>query len=248
MENREILVANTRTQQRSKITTAATTLGELKAAFREAGINYTGMDFTEGISKTHLLGDDTQLPQSVMYKGQPTSNLVIILTNTKKNISSGAGSRAEAYAAVKASNLQDEVKKHFGRNFTQVPTDALWSFLESHSAKPAAEEPKTEEPKEEPVKEEAATETNKEQPNPHAVGEALFYLIGTLVSTGAITLQTVELLNDALGKLGDSMKQGYTVETHVATEPEKKEEKDGVSTEDGSITDDDITDMINDLA
>lgn len=247
------MVANTKTQQRSKITTAATTLGELKAAFREAGINYSGMDFTEGISKTHLLGDDTQLPQSVMYKGQPTNNLVIILTNTKKNISSGAGSRAEAYAAVKASNLQDEVKKYFGRNFTQVPTDALWSFLESHSARPAAEETKAEEPKEEPVKEEATTaepETSKEQPNPHAVGEALFYLIGTLASTGAITLQTVELLNDALGKLGDSMKQGYAVETHIATEPEKKEEEEqtGVHTDDGSITDDDITDMINDLA
>ena len=87
---REILIANTKTQKRSKITTSATTLGELKNDLRAAGIDFSNMTFTEGISKTQLLSDDTQLPQNVMYKGQPTNNLVILLTNTKKNIASGA--------------------------------------------------------------------------------------------------------------------------------------------------------------
>ena len=98
---REILIANTKTQKRSKITTSATTLGELKADLRAAGIDYSNMTFTEGISKTQLLNDDTQLPQNIMYKGQPTNNLVILLTNTKKNISSGAMTRKEAYQAIK---------------------------------------------------------------------------------------------------------------------------------------------------
>lgn len=108
---REILIANTKTQKRSKITTSATTLGELKADLRAAGIDYSNMTFTEGISKTQLLNDDTQLPQNIMYKGQPTNNLVILLTNTKKNISSGAMTRKEAYQAIKDNNLQDAVKE-----------------------------------------------------------------------------------------------------------------------------------------
>ena len=63
---REILIANTKTQKRSKVTTSATTLGELKADLRAAGIDYSGMTFTEGISKTQLLDNATQMPQTVM--------------------------------------------------------------------------------------------------------------------------------------------------------------------------------------
>ena len=126
---REILIANTKTQKRSKVTTSATTLGELKTDLRAAGIDYNGMTFTEGISKTQLLDDATQLPQNVMYKGQPTNNLVILLTNTKKNIASGTMSRKEVYQAIKDNNLQDAVKEEFGRNFTQVPTSDLLVFL-----------------------------------------------------------------------------------------------------------------------
>ena len=37
---REILIANTKTQKRSKITTSATTLGELKTDLRAAGIDF----------------------------------------------------------------------------------------------------------------------------------------------------------------------------------------------------------------
>lgn len=102
---REILIANTKTQKRSKITTSATTLGELKTDLRAAGIGFSGMTFTEGISKTQLLSDNTQLPQNVIYKGQPTNNLVILLTNTKKNIASGVLSRQEIKDIIKHNNL-----------------------------------------------------------------------------------------------------------------------------------------------
>lgn len=249
MENREILIANTKTQKRSKITTAATTLGELKAALAEAGVDYSGMTFTEGISKTQLLDDATQLPHDVMYKGQPTNNLVILLTNTKKNIASGASDRAAAYMAVKDNNLQDAVKKHFGRNFTQVPTEALWDFIGS---KPAVSidlpKEKVKEEVEEPVNEdseEMPEEDYEEYPYTIAdlladervlsVKDSVFHHIAMLADEKVLdALNISNLIMDLQGLL-DIMEK----EAKVKSEP--------VSTSDGSITDDDIDDMIDDI-
>lgn len=249
MENREILIANTKTQKRSKITTAATTLGELKAALAEAGVDYSGMTFTEGISKTQLLDDATQLPHDVMYKGQPTNNLVILLTNTKKNIASGASDRAAAYMAVKDNNLQDAVKKHFGRNFTQVPTEALWNFIGS---KPAVSidlpKEKAKEEVEEPVNEdseEMPEEDYEEYPYTIAdlladervlsVKDSVFHHIAMLADEKVLdALNISNLIMDLQGLL-DIMEK----EAKVKSEP--------VSTSDGSITDDDIDDMIDDI-
>ena len=136
MEERTILIANTKTQQRHELHTAATTLGELKAAMIEAGIDYSGMDFTEGISKTHLLGDDTQLPSNVMFRGAPTNNLVMLLTNTTKNIASGSGerSRKEAYEIINevGEEAKTAIVMQFGRNYTQVKTDDLWAFIDAN--------------------------------------------------------------------------------------------------------------------
>lgn len=132
METREVMVANTKTQKRYKITTDATTLGELKASLDANGIDYRDMTFTEGISKTTLNGDESQLPTNVMYKGQPTNNLVILLTNTKKNIASGiSGDRQDAYEFIRENNLQEDILERFGRNFTQVRTSDLWDFIET---------------------------------------------------------------------------------------------------------------------
>ena len=249
MENREILIANTKTQKRSKITTAATTLGELKAALAEAGVDYSGMTFTEGISKTQLIDDATQLPHDVMYKGQPTNNLVILLTNTKKNIASGASDRAAAYMTVKDNNLQDAVKKHFGRNFTQVPTEALWDFIGS---KPAVSidlpKEKVKEEVEEPVNEdseEMPEEDYEEYPYTIAdlladervlnVKDSVFHHIAMLADGKVLdALNISNLIMDLQGLL-DIMKK----EAKVKSEP--------VSTSDGNITDDDIDNMINDI-
>lgn len=133
MESREILIANTKTQKRSKVTTNATTLGELKAALDAAGIDYEGMTFTEGISKTQLLDDTTPLPKDVMYKGSPTNNLVILLTNTKKNIASGfTGSRKDAYEIIKENNFMQGIQEEFGYNYTNVSTTDLWNYIDAH--------------------------------------------------------------------------------------------------------------------
>lgn len=136
MEERTILIANTKTQQRHELHTSATTLGELKVAMMNAGIDYSGMDFTEGISKTHLLGDDTQLPSNVMFRGAPTNNLVMLLTNTTKNIASGCGerSRKEAYAIINEVGdvAKSGIQMQFGKNYTQVKTVDLWDFIDAN--------------------------------------------------------------------------------------------------------------------
>ena len=101
METRTIAIANTKTQKRYTIESAATTLGELQDQMIEQGIDFSGMTFTEGISKTQLLTRESLLPTNVMYKGQPTNNLVMLLTNPNKQIASGAMNRKELYAKIK---------------------------------------------------------------------------------------------------------------------------------------------------
>lgn len=132
MIEREILVANTKTQTRKKITTNAATLGELKAVLTQEGIDYTDMTFTEGISKTQLLDDSTPLPRDVMYKGAPTNNLVILLTNTRKKIPSGMGTRKEAYAIIKENDMMEGIKDEFGYNYTNISTEDLWNYIGEH--------------------------------------------------------------------------------------------------------------------
>ena len=231
MENREILVANTRTQRRDKVVTDATTLGELKSALTSAGIDFSGMTFTEGISKTQLLDDATQLPQNVMYKGNPTNNLVILLTNTKKNIASGAMSRQEAYAAIRANSLQEEVKRVFKRNFTQVPTEALETFLVKNNAI------EVETPDTLPMFiDDIITDTNIMYPV-----DSLYVHIAMLTAQNVLTVADLEELKDNLGFLIKVAKKEKN------NTPKEETSREVVSTSDGAITDNDIDDMLNDL-
>lgn len=256
---REILIANTKTQKRSKVTTSATTLGELKADLRAAGIDYNGMTFTEGISKTQLLDDATQLPQNVMYKGQPTNNLVILLTNTKKNIASGTMSRKEVYQAIKDNNLQDAVKEEFGRNFTQVPTRDLLVFLAQDGNAEATEtlDDKPVNTKDNGImdpefEEEEALDTDDEDlPNyiddiitdtdMDSIVDSLYIHIAMLADNDTLSIADLEELSgdiDYLIKVAKKEKGTSKIETAS---------KKSVSTSDGSITDDDIDDMLNEL-
>lgn len=259
---REILIANTKTQKRSKVTTSATTLGELKADLRAAGIDYNGMTFTEGISKTQLLDDATQLPQNVMYKGQPTNNLVILLTNTKKNIASGTMSRKEVYQAIKDNNLQDAVKEEFGRNFTQVPTSDLSVFIaqdgnaevtETLDDKPADTENNAIIDPEFEEKETTDTE-DKELPmyvsdivtdtRIDSTVDSLFIHIAMLVDNEVLSVADLEELSGDIEYLTKvAKKEQDTVEKLPFEETPKK----AVSTSDGSITDDDIDNMLDEL-
>jgi hypothetical protein len=129
MNERTIKIANTKTQQRYTIQTSSTTLGEIQDQMSAQGIDFAGMSFTEGLSKTQLIGRDSLLPTNVMYKGQPTNDLVMLLTNTTKNIASGAISRKEAFRLVKEMNLQDVIAEGEGKNYTLVKTDILEEYI-----------------------------------------------------------------------------------------------------------------------
>lgn len=245
---REILIANTKTQKRSKITTSATTLGELKNDLRAAGIDFSNMTFTEGISKTQLLSDDTQLPQNVMYKGQPTNNLVILLTNTKKNIASGAYTRQELYAILKQHGLQDAIKAEFGKNFTQVTTLDLTKFIEANVKK--SEAPKTEpveQPKNEPKVSEQPEQTKESespltpQPAILSVDSTFFMHIDLLANEGMLTVPDLQKLERNIHKLVITM-SGEQEDTDKPVA-----QGQSASTSDNLIDDDDIDDIIDDL-
>lgn len=260
---REILIANTKTQKRSKITTSATTLGELKADLRAAGIDFQNMTFTEGISKTQLLSDDTQLPQNVIYKGQPTNNLVILLTNTKKNIASGALSRQEIKDIIKRNNLQEAIKNKFGRNYTQVSNKDLELFIDS--GKWCEQKKKAETPKTEGVKTNAKEETiipsgnasdisNVDNKNnvdneanvvnennaskAFAIADSLFTHISTLVAKGVLIIPDLHMLEKDIHKLIIS-KSDIVADT--------LNQAQCVTTPNNLIDDDDIDDIIDDL-
>ena len=191
MEPREILVVNTKTQSRKTITSSATTLAELKADLRAAGIDYSDMTFYEGISKTEIKTDDSQLPHDVNYKGNITNNLVFMLTTANKKVKSGAVStRAEAYKAIKDNNLQDEVKKKFGKNFTNCGTNDLVTFVNNKEKKVAKTVIKGTSVK-------AALDTIVEKSNVNytaAIVKLVNHLAGKAISTDAA--------NDILAEIG----------------------------------------------
>lgn len=138
MEKRVITLILESQNGTKTVNTDATTLGELKAALREAGIPYEGMTFREGLSRTELTDDASLLPKDVPYRGAITNNLVFTLATENKRIKSGGYSRADVYDEIKKKNLQEAVKSTFGKNFTQVPTEGLISFLNSHKKDKAA--------------------------------------------------------------------------------------------------------------
>lgn len=168
MESRKITIISTKSNKRTVINTDATTLGELKKALREAGVDYGGMTFYEGLTKTELKLDESLLPHDVQRinpttkEPETTNELAFMLTNINKKIRSGAStmSRTEAYAAIKAKGLQDECVKRFGKNFTMCKTADLISLVESKSdLKSATTKPattKTETPKVAPAQTVAA--------------------------------------------------------------------------------------------
>lgn len=245
MSTREILIANTKTQKRSKLESNATTLGELKAEMRNAGIDYDGMTFTEGISKTQLLSNDTQLPQNVMYHGQTTNNLVILLTNTKKNIASGAMTRQEAYKAIKDNELQNAVKEEFGRNYTQVPTSDLEVFINNNVDSSDEEEVDPEDIEDEEEDDEGINDYDEWASHYGlediiidaritTLSDSLYVHIAQLALNKAITVKDVMDLQDSLNLIINAMQD------------EQESKSEPVSTSDG-INDKDIDDMINSL-
>ena len=206
MEARKITVVSTQTQRKSVITTGAETLAELKSALDEAGINYDGMTFYEGTSRTELKDNASVLPKDVPYKGTTTNELVFMLTNTNKKIRSGGMSRAEAYAAIKANNLQDAVKSKFGKNFTQCSTEDLIGMLaKSVGTKSAAKAKEASKVAKPAAKEETKAETKAEKPVEvvdKVARKAISELVDALYSNDSLDSEDADNIRNILGSAG----------------------------------------------
>ena len=105
------------------------TLGDLKTIFNEKGIDYTNMDFREGISGTQLLQDSSQLPHDISYRGSVTNDLMILLTLTAKKVASGS-ERASLYFEIKNHNLAEDILRISGRHYTNLSNEELCKLVE----------------------------------------------------------------------------------------------------------------------
>lgn len=144
MEARKITIVSTKTQKKSVIMSGAETLGELKNDLREAGIDYDGMTFYEGTSKTELKTDESVLPKDVPYTNRTTgetintNELVFMLTNTNKKIRSGAVAlnRKDLFNEIKHAGLHEACKDKYGKNYTHCTNDELVALIQENVLTP----------------------------------------------------------------------------------------------------------------
>ena len=142
MERRNITVVHN--NETTVIATEAETLKELKIDLANANINIRDTDIFEGLSRTKLIDNDSQLPKDVMYRGKVTNDLVIMVTTKEQKIKSGIADRAALYGIIKKNKLEDMIKKHFGKNFTNVSTKELSDIIFEHDCRQASEKIKEE--------------------------------------------------------------------------------------------------------
>ena len=146
MEARKILFVLSNSSNQKSIMSEAETLGALKGDMRRAGINYDGMTFYEGRTRTELKDDASVLPVNVPVPAKgttpatTTNDLVFMLTTANKKIKSGALSpeRKDALEEIKAKGLGAAVTAKFGKNATQCKTPDLLAFL-AEQYKPASQ-------------------------------------------------------------------------------------------------------------
>lgn len=129
---REIMaIANSQNKSETYMSNAET-FGELKAELIARGFKVEDMDIKEGKSRTDLRDELTPLPSNFNYKGQETSDLLILITPKNTKIKSGMATRQELYAKIKQYGLQGECVRRYGKNFTQCPSDGLANIVEAY--------------------------------------------------------------------------------------------------------------------
>lgn len=86
--------------------------------------------FFEGTTHTDLTSDTQELPQ--LPESKKERGYVFFVSPAQNKIKNGAYTRKECYAIIKSNNLGDKVMAKYGRNFTQVATDALNEVIEEN--------------------------------------------------------------------------------------------------------------------
>lgn len=186
MEARRITVISTKTQRKQIIMSAATTLEELKRDLEAANVDYEGMTFYEGLSKTELKDNKSLLPHDISYKGQVTNELVFMLTNPNKKIASGVLSprRQKLYEEIKRLNLEYKCKAKYNKVYTKCSDNDLIHLIAENST------------------ESCACKDTKVKTTPEAEFKALkrafIYLVAILRDNDYITLTEEDELHDVL--------------------------------------------------
>ena len=195
---RTVTVYDQNTQEKTVIeNVTANTLGELKGVLSQHGINLSGMDIREGISRIDLKADTAILPHDTPYRGGTTNDLMILLTKTNKKVSSGAMGRSEAAAYIKENGLGEDIKKKFGKNWTNVPTADLVAYVEKAKGvkKPAAKSAAKPEAKAEAPAKPAA----KEEKCGTSILDAFNALVNILEDNGTLEEEEAQEVRDILG-------------------------------------------------
>lgn len=210
MQNREVFIASTKDQRRYKVVTNAATLGELQdvlirneGVLRKEGnqwvpnttpIDFSGMSFTEGTTKLTCVDRSSAIPEYGTRQGQLCPP-VFLLTNTNKQIKSGAYSRKELYQKVKEYHLADLIKEQCGNNFTRVSNDELASWVataESHATTDAPEAIA-----EAPVAEKPATVLPDIKTAPHPEAVEWYYMgLKAMVKSGLLYMDDIAVIAD----------------------------------------------------
>lgn len=219
MEARKILFVLSNSSNQKSIMSEAETLGALKADMRRAGINYDGMTFYEGRTRTELKDDASVLPVNVPVPAKgttpatTTNDLVFMLTTANKKIKSGALSpeRKNTLEEIKAKGLGAAVTAKFGKNATQCKTPDLLAFLAEQS-KPASQVA-TKAPKAKKVEEVAVDENPDITIKEVIKGEPI---TGVIPCTECVDKVAREVLSELIEMLADEVNlddnYGYLLE------------------------------------
>ena len=219
MEARKILFVLSNSSNQKSIMSEAETLGALKADMRRAGINYDGMTFYEGRTRTELKDDASVLPVNVPVPAKgttpatTTNDLVFMLTTANKKIKSGALSpeRKNTLEEIKAKGLGAAVTAKFGKNATQCKTPDLLAFLAEQS-KPASQVA-TKAPKAKKVEEVAVDENPDITIKEVIKGEPI---TGVAPCTECVDVVAREILSELIEMLADEVNlddnYGYLLE------------------------------------
>lgn len=219
MEARKILFVLSNSSNQKSIMSEAETLGALKADMRRAGINYDGMTFYEGRTRTELKDDASVLPVNVPVPAKgttpatTTNDLVFMLTTANKKIKSGALSpeRKNTLEEIKAKGLGAAVTAKYGKNATQCKTPDLLAFLAEQS-KPASQVA-TKAPKAKKVEEVAVDENPDITIKEVIKGEPI---TGVIPCTECVDVVAREILSELIEMLADEVNlddnYGYLLE------------------------------------
>ena len=209
MEARKILFVLSNSSNQKSIISEAETLGALKADMRRAGIDYDGMTFYEGRTRTELKDDASVLPVNVPVPAKgtdpvtTTNDLVFMLTTANKKIKSGALSpeRKNVLDEIKARGLGAAVTAKFGKNATQCKTPDLLAFLAEQSEPASQTAVKAPETK----KEEEATSTATDENPDITITEVIKGepIAGVTPCTECVDTTAREVLGELIGRLDE---------------------------------------------